>query len=59
MLHIIVLSSAKPIATQILVITKLNRRKDFALKGCVSYDMILASKQLSVQSYQIKHNNKV
>ena len=42
-------SSAKRIAMKILVITKLNGRKDLILGGCV-YDMILPSKQLLGQS---------
>ena len=35
MLPILVPSSNKRIATQILVIAKLNGRKDLALRGCV------------------------
>ena len=46
---ILVLSSATCITTQILVIAKLNGRKDLVLRGYV-YDAILLSKQLSVQS---------
>ena len=42
-------SYAKRVAKQILVIAKLNGRKDLVLGGFV-YDMILPSKQLSVQS---------
>ena len=51
-------SSAEHIATQILLITKLNGSKDLVLRGCV-YDMMLPRKQLPVQSYQLKHKNKV
>ena len=51
-------SSAEHIATQILLITKLNGRKGIVLRGCV-YDMMLPRKQLPVQSYQLKHKNKV
>ena len=40
-------SSAKRIITQILVIEKLNERKDLILRGCVYYD-IFPSKQLPV-----------
>ena len=42
-------SSAKRIATQILVITKLNGRKDFILRVFVC-DIIRPSKELPVQS---------
>ena len=42
-------SSAKRIATQILVIAKLNGRKDFILRVFVC-DIIGASKELPVQS---------
>ena len=42
-------SSAKRIATQIVVIAKLNGRKDFILKGFVC-DIICPSKELPVQS---------
>ena len=48
MLPILVPSSPKGIATQILV-AKLNGRKDRVLRGCV-YDIIFPSKQLRVQS---------
>ena len=41
--------SAKHIATQILVIAKLNGRKYLILRGCV-YDIIRLSKELPVQS---------
>ena len=46
---ILVPSSAKCIATQILVITKLNERKDFTLRGFIC-DIIRLSKELPVQS---------
>ena len=46
---ILVPSSAKRIATQIVVIAKLNGRKDFILRGFV-YDIIRPSKELPVQS---------
>ena len=46
---ILVPSSAKCITTQILVITKLNGRKDFILRGFVC-DIIRPSKELPVQS---------
>ena len=42
-------SSAKCIATQILVIAKVNRRKDFILRGFIC-DIIRLSKELPVQS---------
>ena len=42
-------SSAKHIATQILVIAKLNQRKDFTLRVFVC-DIIRPSKKLPVQS---------
>ena len=51
-------SSAKRITTQTLVIAKLNGRKDFILKGFV-FDIIRLSKELLVQSLQLKHKNKV
>ena len=44
---LLVLSSTKRIATQILVITKLNGKKDLVLISCAS-DMIVLSKQLLV-----------
>ena len=47
---ILVPSSAKCIATQILVIAKLNGRKDFILRGFIG-DIICPSKELPVQSY--------
>ena len=47
---ILVLSSAKRMATQILVIAKLNERKDFILRAFVC-DIIRPSKELSVQCY--------
>ena len=46
---ILVPSSAKRIATQILVTEKLNGRKDFVLRGFV-YDVIRSGKKLPVQS---------
>ena len=46
---ILVSSSAKRIATQILVIPKLNGRKDFILRNFVC-DIIRPSKELPVQS---------
>ena len=46
---IIVPSSAKYVATQILVIAKLNERKDFILRGFIC-DIIRPSKELPVQS---------
>ena len=46
---ILVLSSAKRIATQIVVIEKLNGRKHFILRGFV-YDIIRPNKELPVQS---------
>ena len=44
---ILVASSAKRIATQILVIAKLNGRKDFILRGFV-YNIIRLYKELPV-----------
>ena len=49
MLPIFVPSSAKRILTQILVIAKLDGRKDFILRGFVS-DVIHPYKELPVQS---------
>ena len=46
---ILVSSSAKRIATQILVIAKLNEREDFILRGFV-YDIISPYKELPIQS---------
>ena len=46
---VLVLSSAKRIATQILVIAKLNGRKDFVLKAFVC-DIICPSQESPVQS---------
>ena len=46
---ILVLSSAKRMATQILVITKLNGRKNLVLRGVV-FHIIFPCKQLLVQS---------
>ena len=45
---ILVPSSTKRIATQILVIAKLSERKDFILRGFVG-DIICPSKELAVQ----------
>ena len=55
---ILVPSSAKRIAAQVLVTEKLNGGKALVLRGCV-YDMILPSIQLLVQSWQLKYKNKV
>ena len=55
---ILVPSSAKRIATQMLVIEKLIGRRDFILKGFVC-DIINPSKELPVQSKLLKHKNKV
>ena len=55
---ILVPSSAKRIATQILVIAKLNGRKDFILRGFVC-NIIRPYKELTVQSQLLKHTNKV
>ena len=46
---ILVPSSAKRIATQILVVAKLNGRKDFILRA-FACDIICPSKELPVQS---------
>ena len=51
-------SSAKRIATQILVIAKLNGEKDFIMREFVC-DIIRPSKELPVQSSQLKHKNNV
>ena len=58
MLPILVLSSAKRIATQMLVIEELNGRKDFIWRG-YACDIIRASKELPVQSKLLKGKNKV
>ena len=55
---ILVLSSAKRIATQMLVIEELNWRKDFTLRGFVC-DIIRPSKELPVQSKLFTRKNKV
>ena len=55
---ILVPSSAKRIATQMLVNEKLNGRKDFVLRGFIC-DVIRPSKKLPVQSYLLKHKKKV
>ena len=49
MAPILVSSSPKRISTQILVIAKLNGRKDFILRGFIC-DIICPSKELPVQS---------
>ena len=51
---ILVPSSAKRITTQILVIAKLNGRKDFILRNFVG-DIICPNKELPVQSYQVNN----
>ena len=55
---ILVPSSAKRIATHMLVIEKLNGRKDFILRGFVC-DIIRPSKELPVQSKPHKLKSKV
>ena len=55
---ILVLPSAKSITTQMLVIEKLNGRKDFVLRDFVC-DVIHPSKELPVQSKLLKQKNKV
>ena len=55
---ILVPSSTKLIATQMLVIEELNGRQDFILRGFVC-DIIRPSKELPVQSNLLKHKNKV
>ena len=55
---ILVPSSAKCIARQILVIAKLNGRKDFILRGFIC-DVLRLSKELPVQSKNLKHKKKV
>ena len=55
---ILVLSSAKPIPTQILVIAELNERKDFILR-VFDCDIIRHCKELPVKSQRLKHKNKV
>ena len=51
---IFVPSSAKRITAQVLVIAKLNGRKDIVLRGCL-IDMIFFSKKLPIQRKQLKH----
>ena len=58
MVHILVPSSAKSIAAQILVIAKLNERENFILRG-FACDVIGPYKELPVLSYQLKHKDKV
>ena len=55
---ILVPSSAKRITAQILVTAKLNGIKDFVLRGFVC-DIIRRSKELPVQSFLLKHKNKI
>ena len=55
---ILIPSSAERITTQILVISQLNEREDFILRDFVC-DIIRPYKELPVQSYQLKHKNKV
>ena len=55
---ILVPSSAKRIATQILLIAKLNQREDFILRDFVC-EFIRSYKELPVQSYQLKQKSKV
>ena len=52
----LVSSSAKRIATQIVVIAKLNGRKDFILGGFVC-NIVFPRKELPLQSKQLKHKN--
>ena len=58
MLPFLVPSTAKRITTKILVIAKLNGRKDFILRGFVC-DIIRPNKELPVQSKLLKQKNKV
>ena len=55
---ILVASSTKRIATQILIIAKLNRKKDSILRVFIC-DIIRPSKELPAQIYQLKHKDKV
>ena len=55
---LILQNSAKCIAIQILVIPKLNGRKDFILRGFIC-DVFGLSKDLPVQSKYLKHTSKV
>ena len=55
---ILVPSSAKGIAAQMLVTGELNGRKDFILRGFVC-DIIRPNKELPVQSNLLKQKNKV
>ena len=55
---ILVPSSAKLIATKMLVIEELNGRKDFIMRGFVC-DIIRHSKKLPAQSKLLKYKNKV
>ena len=58
MASILVPSSAKRIAAQMLVTEELNGRKDFILRGFVC-DIIRPNKELPVQSKLLKQKNKV
>ena len=55
---ILVPSSAKRIATKMLVIKELNGRKDFILRG-FACNIIRPSKELPVQSKLLKRKNNV
>ena len=55
---ILVSPSAKRIGIQMLVIEKLNGRRDFILRDFVC-DIIHPSKELPVQSKLLKHKNKM
>ena len=55
---ILVSSSAKRIGTQMLVIEKLNGRRDFILRDFVC-DIIHPNKELPFQSKLVKQKNKV
>ena len=55
---ILVPSSAKRIATQMLVIEELNRRKDFILRSFVC-EIICPSKELPAQSKLLRQKNRV
>ena len=56
---ILVPFSAKHIATQILAIEKVNKRKSFFLWAAFVCDDIRPCKELPVQSEQLKYQNKV
>ena len=55
---ILISLSAKRIGTQMLVIEKLNGRRDFILRDFVC-DIIYPSKEMPVQSKLLKHKNNV